>query len=284
MREQRPSQTAALVALARALADRGFTRIPHFSDPVVASLLSPGWATTFTALVHWMNRADPKRRDRAIAQFDVIPMRVRAIDVELEKDVARGCDQLVILGAGLDTRAFRLHSLATTAVFEVDHPATQEYKERKTQSLRVLAKSLAFVSIDFERHSLGERLALAGHRAGAPTIWVWEGVVMYLSDGALRGTLADVGRLSTRGSVLLLHYHEPSKPGLARLFARALLALWREPQIGPRSVDRMHEAVRAAGFDVESDSGPPDWAQAMGVPVPVGETARVTRLLVARRR
>ena len=245
MRERRPSQTASLVALARALADRGFTHVPRFSDPVVASLLSPGWAATFALAERRMKRADPNRRARAIAQLDVIPMRVTAIDEELENAVAAGCRQLVVLGAGLDTRAFRLPWLAGVDVYEVDHPATQTYKKRRVQRLRVLAQSLAFVAVNFERDSLGDRLAAAGHRADAPSVWLWEGVVMYLTEGALRGTLAEVARRSTPGSVLLLHYHEPSGTGHEQFFRRALLALWREPQI--RAAPPGANASRSAG-------------------------------------
>jgi methyltransferase (TIGR00027 family) len=283
VREKRPSQTASFVALARSLADRGFTRLPAFSDPVVASLLSPGWTVTLEALTRWMRRADRSRRDRAIAQLDVIPMRVAVIDAEVEKAVAAGCRQLVILGAGLDTRAFRMASLADVDVYEVDHPATQAYKKRKTSALRRAARSIAFVPVDFERNALRRALIAAGHRDREPTAWLWEGVVMYLSDEALRTTLGDVGASSTPGSALLVHYHEPVRRGRPQLARRLLLALWREPHIGPRTAERMEAEVRRAGFDVESDTGPTDWAGAMGILAPEGETAMVTRLLVARR-
>jgi methyltransferase (TIGR00027 family) len=249
----------------------------------VASLLSPGWRATLEAITRWMRRADRSRRDRAIAQLDVIPMRVAVIDAEVERAIAAGCRQLVILGAGLDTRAFRMASLAEVDVYEVDHPATQAYKKRKTSALPRTAKSLAFVPVDFERLALRTALIAAGHRDGEPTAWLWEGVVMYLSDQALHATLADVAASSAPASTLIVHYHEParSRPQLVR---RVLLALWREPHIGPRTAEQMKSAASRAGFDVESDTRPTDWARAMGTLAPEGETARITRLLVARRR
>jgi methyltransferase (TIGR00027 family) len=283
MQERRPSQTASFVALARALAHDGFTTVPGFVDPFARRLLSPGWASAHRLISRGMRRADRTRRDRGVAQLDVIPMRVAAIDAELRAAVAAGCRQVVILGAGLDTRAFRLTALADVAVFEVDHPATQAYKRRKSASLRPLARSISFVSVDFERRSLMTRLNEAGFRSGEPTAWVWEGVVMYLSDEALHQTLEDAARCSAPGSVLLVHYHEPRpRSGREHRIRQLVLSVWREPQIGDRAPEVMRDAVSRAGFDVVSDTRPSEWARRLGATSPSGETAAITHLLVAR--
>jgi methyltransferase (TIGR00027 family) len=284
MRAKRPSQTASFVGFLRAIAAAGFTSVPSFSDPVVASLLSPRWAAAVRAVTWRFERLERGRREQVIAQLDVIPMRVAAIDRELEKAVHAGAGQVVILGAGLDTRAFRLRSLADTTVYEVDHPATQAAKRQQTFLLRPLARSLVFVPVDFERDALATCLKAAGHRPDVPTAWVWEGVVMYLSDAALSSTLTGIARASAPGSKLIVHYHEPPvRRGRASRIKNAVLRLWGEPQIGERRREDIAERIRAGGFDVESDTGPEDWARALKANVPVGETARISRMVVAVR-
>jgi methyltransferase (TIGR00027 family) len=276
----RPSQTASAVGVMRALAHEGFTSAQGFSDGVVGSLLSPGWRAAHRLAARGLERARPSVRARAIARIDLLPLRVLAIDAELERAVAAGCRQLVILGAGLDTRAFRLASLSSVDVFEVDHPATQAYKKERTAGVRPLARSLAFVGVDFERDVIGDRLRAAGHREGEPTVWIWEGVIMYLTDAALRATLAAIAGASAPGSELLATYHEP---GVRRLPQRLLLALWGEPHIGRRPVATMHAEVARAGFEVVRDTRPDAWARSFGARPPSGEAAGVNHLLVARR-
>jgi methyltransferase (TIGR00027 family) len=221
-----------------------------------------------------------------MARLDVITVRVAAIDAELGDAVAAGCRQLVILGAGLDTRAFRLGSLAGLDVFEVDHPATQEYKQGKTSSLRPLSKSLVFVPVDFEGGSLGDSLVKAGFRPGLQTVFIWEGVVMYLTDQAVRRTLDEIAGCSSPGSVLIVSYHEEDQaeddPRELRL-RRLLLSLWREPHIGRRSREAMRREVMRVGFDVAGDSSLSEWAHRLRANEPFGQAARVSRVLVAKR-
>jgi methyltransferase (TIGR00027 family) len=290
-----------MVAFARALADRGFTTVPGFRDPVARRLLSPVWRLFYRLASRSVDRAATARRERGVAQLDAITLRVAKIDAEIEAAVAhralrdrdRACRQLVLLGAGLDTRAFRLDSLAGVDVFEVDHPATQAYKRRKTAALLphdLRARSLAFVPVDFERDSLADALEKAGFRADIPAVWAWEGVVMYLTDDAVRRTLADIASASCPGSVVVLNYHEPAeleKGAASRSEDRAirlLLSFWREPQIGLRPRAKMQAMVRDAGFDVDSDTSPFDWAEHLGSKPPAGRVARISRLLVGARR
>jgi methyltransferase (TIGR00027 family) len=227
----------------------------------------------------------PAARRRSISRLDLIPLRVSAIDAELATSVAGGCRQLVILGAGLDTRAFRMASLADVAVFEVDHPATQAYKRRKSRLLRPVARSLTFVPVDFERQRLGASLIGAGLRPDQPTAWVWEGVVMYLSDEAVRRTLDDVALSSAPASTLLVHYHERLAPSVGPEYRirQLLLSIWGEPHIGERAVEAMHDEVRRVGFDIVSDTRPSDWARRFNAQEPSGLAVAITHLLVARR-
>jgi methyltransferase (TIGR00027 family) len=280
MRAERPSQTASLVAWARALAHEGFTTARGFSDPAVRSLLSPGWELMRRLTARGLRRAKPEARARALSQLDALPLRVLAIDAELLDAVRSGCTQVVILGAGLDTRAYRLEGLGGVDVFEVDHPATQAYKRRKAEALRPLARSLTHVAVDFERESLSDRLRSSGFKPDRATAWVSEGVVLYLTDAALRASLDAVASLSAPGSVLIVQYHEPAKATRQR---RLLLAYWREPQIGLHTRVTMHAEIARVGFEVVRDSDPMEWAARFGAAPLTGSIARVSRLAVARK-
>jgi methyltransferase (TIGR00027 family) len=105
---------------------------------------------------------------------------------ELARAVARGVAQYVVLGAGLDTFAYRhIYPAPALRVFEVDHPATQAWKRtRLTAAGVVIPPSLTFVPIDFEEHTLSEGLSRTGFDPDAPTFFSWLGVTMYLTEEA----------------------------------------------------------------------------------------------------
>src|SRR5262249_46565830 len=105
-------------------------------------------------------------------QSQIMPARTIAVDEAVRE--ARS-PQLVILGAGLDGRAWRMRELAETTVFEVDHPDTQREKRSRIGTLAQAARDVRFVPVDFTRDSLDEALAAAGHDPARPTTWIWEG-------------------------------------------------------------------------------------------------------------
>jgi methyltransferase (TIGR00027 family) len=209
-------------------------------------------------------------RDRIIDELDIVAARVDAIDRELEAVLAQGVRQVVILGAGLDTRAFRMRALAEADVFEVDQPATQHFKTRRAATLPVVAKSLHFVQVDFERESLGPALAASGFDPKQRSAWIWEGVVMYLTDAALAETLRSIAVLSAEGSRLLVQYHEPNRSRGPLLWSLWFTRGVGEPQIGLRTSEAMTQAVKTSGFRVLRDEA-------------VTAHNRVCRLLVAER-
>lgn len=248
-----PSQTAVFVAFLRALADLGFTHVPGFRDPFAHRFLPRAWSSLLRGSARWLGRLQPAVRERVVDQLDVVARRVRAIDRELAAAIGAGCTQVVILGAGLDTRAYRLPHVSVTSVYEVDRHATQDFKRRKAAGIPVLARNLHYVTFDFESEALSPSLGAAGHRADLPTAWVWEGGAMYLTDGALRAALATMVELSADGSVFIVHYHEPEarardawKPGFARWVF--------EPQIGLRSRSEMIAELENTGLRVVHDS------------------------------
>jgi methyltransferase (TIGR00027 family) len=158
-----------------------------------------------------------------------LQLRTRALDDELADFVGAGGRQLVLLGAGFDCRAARLKALLEqTRVFEIDHPATQA---RKRAVLRAEPAAVtAYVPWDFERQPLAElggRLGAVGHDAARPTLTLWEGVTMYLSEAANEATVAAVRAYSAPGSRFAFSYVEPRllasrgpKQRLGRAFVR----------------------------------------------------------------
>jgi len=233
-----------------------------FSDPTARSFLTGFWKRAF-------ERAEQQGRAGRLAGparegAELLALRTMEIDDRVRARVAGGARQLVMLGAGFDGRAFRMSELAGVDVFEVDHPATQALKRELAVALPVRARSLTFVPVDFERDAPGAALEAAGHRATEPTVWIWEGVVMYLSDAALRATLKVVAARSAPGSAAIIQYNTPG-PDL--LLKRLLLRLWGEPQIGLRPPEAMAAELGAAGFRVADDSGIAAWAARHGAAV-----------------
>jgi methyltransferase (TIGR00027 family) len=252
------SRTAVLVCQGRAVAD-GRLGVGRFADPVALRLLHDDEQ----AVVRLVRAGSVPRGWRARTAYEmvracgeVIVPRTVAID-----DAVRGGprEQTVILGAGLDGRAWRMPELAGTPVFEVDRPASQLDKRERAAALG--GRPPRFVPVDFGRDDLGAALAAAGHRATGRTTWVWEGVIPYLTPAQVGSTVAAVAALSAPGSRLIVNYQVASA-GLrvGQLVARAFSAVagqssvWaREPWRSAWSPAGLAELLRAHGFTVRSD-------------------------------
>jgi len=118
--------------------------------------------------------------------------------------------QVVILGAGLDGRAWRMPELKDAVIFEVDHPDSQRDKKVKAAPLKQTAKEIRFVAVDFTRDSLDKALQAAGHDPALPTTWIWEGVVMYLTIAQIEASLATIRQRSAKTSRLIICYLQPA--------------------------------------------------------------------------
>jgi methyltransferase (TIGR00027 family) len=256
MKRDRPSRTAQLVAIGRALADAGLSHVPGFRDPTARRFLDE--KSTEALLKAEQGIREGRRGFRieyARTMADMMALRTTAIDTAVRDAIARGASQLVILGAGYDGRAWRLEELAGIAVYEVDHPATQGRKRERASGLPAALGAVHFVPVDFERDSLDAELAKAGHDARLPTCWIWEGVVMYLTPEAFRATLSAIAGRSAPGSTLIVNYHSAGRSWLARLMFRLI----GEPMISAWSPEQVAAELHAAGFEVREDTGLKDW-------------------------
>ncbi|MFE2603820.1 class I SAM-dependent methyltransferase [Streptomyces mirabilis] len=223
--ERTASRTAVLVCQGRAAAD-GRLATGRFADAVAVRLLRP----PERAPVDEVRAGTPSTGWKARATYEgvracaeVVVPRTVAID-----DAVRShrTPQLVVLGAGLDSRAWRLPELADSDVWEVDHPASQQDKQERLAEAGtppVVARSVRFTPVDFATDDLGSALEATGHDASVPTTWLWEGVVPYLTHDEVRAMVRAVADRSASGSALVLNYQGPSvKASAGRLIARVL--------------------------------------------------------------
>jgi methyltransferase (TIGR00027 family) len=203
------SQTAEVMALFRALETLGPSAEPLFVDPYAERFLRPsGYALALLSrvpplralIVRIVDRKWPGARTSAVA-------RTRLVDDLVKQAVRGGVAQVVLLGAGFDTRAYRIPEIAAARIFEVDHPATQAVKIRRVASLIAAAPyRVAHVAVDFQRQSLDTALRAAGFGRDVRSFVVWEGVTNYLSAPAVDATLRAVAGSVASGSELFFTY------------------------------------------------------------------------------
>ncbi|MEP7125085.1 MAG: SAM-dependent methyltransferase [Byssovorax sp.] len=290
MKTEKASSTAAYVAALRAL----YTTLPEpyriAPDPLAGALVPFPLGLPAAVVAHAPWAAAAIHHGLGFATMGLshyVPLRTRAIDDALRDAVESGATQLVVLGAGLDNRAYRLDELASVRAFEIDYPSTQRDKVARLDALpskpAPAAKSLVRVPVDFEHDRLDQALFAAGFDPSARTFWIWEGVVVYLTREAISGTLAAVSALSAPGSRIALTYSPPRMVmSWALPFARRALDLVGEPFRTPLSPDEMNDLLRAAGLTRFSDESSVEWAARYWPGM--GKSRAIERLSIAEKR
>lgn len=202
MRQQQSSRTAEGMALVRAIEASRPPDARICYDPIARSLVN-GFSYTLSKLV--IDSGLYARMSGGTIEF--ITARERYIDDMLAARLREGLEQIVILGAGFDTRAYRIPGIEQTRVFEIDHPATQAAKRRRLA--RVLPGEPAhvtFIALDFNTQNLGDRLRESGYDERGTTLFIWQGVTVYLAATAVDSTLACIAGHSAPGSTLVFDY------------------------------------------------------------------------------
>lgn len=235
------SRTALGVAALRAAHQVLDQKPLILEDPVALRLLDPG------ALEHLREKTVELQSPGARGLRSHVVLRSRFAEDCLKACVASGNSQYVILGAGLDTFAYRQPSWARNLrIFEVDHPASQEAKRARLGAGGIdLPLNLAFVPVDFESASLQMGLEAASVEFTQPAFFSWLGVTMYLTDEAIDATLRFVAGFPS-GSGLVLTFAQPSEPGLDDLADKAAAA--GEPWITRLTPSQMEAKLHLAGF------------------------------------
>lgn len=254
MQDDRPSATAYRVALRRA-AHQILDDPKVFDDPLAMAIMG-GEGETRRRSGEGKSRGRIARSMRAY-----MAMRSRYAEDRLAEAVARGAGQYVVLGAGLDTFAYRNPYPADRLhVFEVDHPATQGWKRgRLAKGEIAIPETMTFAPVDFERQTLPDGLAQAGFQPDRITFFSWLGVVPYLTRNAVLETLAFVAARPD-GSEVVFDYGRPASSlnWLQRLAFEGLanrVAAAGEPFQTFFTPEELAAEMRQLGFGHLEDSG-----------------------------
>jgi methyltransferase (TIGR00027 family) len=253
MEEGRPSETAQGAAIHRAV--HQLLDVPKvFDDPLALRIIG---AKAESAL-----RSNPSRfhNDRFMRAF--IVLRSRYAEDEFARAVQRGVRQYVILGAGLDTFAYRNpYPGAVLRVFEVDHPSTQSWKRDRLREMDIaIPDSLTFAPVDFEHQTLADGLSRAGFRADEGAFFSLLGVVVYLTKPAVMETLKFAASLPSGSEIVFDYDILPSSLSLFQRLARATaasrVAAIGEPWITYFDPSSLAKELLDMGFNQVEDLGP----------------------------
>jgi methyltransferase (TIGR00027 family) len=216
-----------------------------------------------------------------------VTCRSRYTEDSLADGIGRGTGQYVMLGAGLDSFARRSRLAGQVRVFEIDHPATQEWKRR----IAPVPENVSFVPVDFSRDSLRERLGAAGFDFAAPAFVSWLGTTMYLEGNAIEQTLSVTGGFAP-GSEVIVDYMLPAglrdaagdgyaeqvgqalaergEPWLSLFAPEDIAALLRRHGFGPVRDVRQRDMIPAAAWDRTDSLRPADLSRIAHAQIPAG--------------
>jgi methyltransferase (TIGR00027 family) len=254
MQEAKPSRTAMAVAIRRA-AHQVFDTPKVLDDPIALPIVG----VDAEARLKQAESEQQTTVSRAVRAFVVA--RSRVAEDALARAVSRGASQYVVLGAGLDTFAYRNPYPATALrVFEVDHPATQEWKRQKLTAAGIaVPASVTYAPADFERQTLAGALEASGFDRHAAAFFSWLGVTMYLTSEAIESTLAFISS-TPGGSGVAFDYAVP-RSTLGWIERLALGALSRrvaaagEPFQSFFEPAQLRERLQSMGFQAIEDFG-----------------------------
>ena len=176
-----------------------------FDDPVVKNLV--GTPVRIMMQIGSMRNFTRQQTDAVLqGLYGAQICRTKYLDDVVQNARSQGVGQLVILGAGLDTRPYRLSGIGRLKIFEVDLPAAQEDKKKKLQGyFELLPANVTFIPIDFDSQTLESVFAGTTFAPALPAVFIWEGVTQYISEESVRQTLTFIGK-SAPGSVLAFTY------------------------------------------------------------------------------
>jgi methyltransferase (TIGR00027 family) len=202
-----PSKTAETIAMVRMSESKRPEDERVCYDPLAIRFISKavlefaaGNPEKYKAFVAANERLVPGAGNSCVA-------RVRYFDDVVKSRLAEGLEQLVVLGAGYDTRAYRIDGLKNVRVFEVDHPVTQRLKVEKIREIfGSLPGNVMYVPADLGVDNLGQRLRDSGYDRSRSTLFVMEGILMYLPPGIVDEILSFIAHNSGEGSAIIFDY------------------------------------------------------------------------------
>jgi methyltransferase (TIGR00027 family) len=238
MEDGGPSQTARRVAAHRL----DFTRVPaDYGDPAADEALAVDVAAGHEAPVNRMH--------------DYLAARTAFFDRAVTGALGRGMAQVVVGAAGYDGRAFR-YAKPGVRWFEVDHPATQRDKLRRLERLGIDASRVRFVEADFTRDPVAGRLRAAGLDPDEPSLFLLEGVAVYLEPAVLEDVLGQFRQVAASGSSLAISVSLSRPPGdSARARFQATVAALGEPARSTFEAAEAEALLARAGWQLAAPAG-----------------------------
>lgn len=210
-KRKEPSRLAERIAILRA----GESRKPESEricyDPYAIKFVNPvfmGFALRYPDIF----RGGIEQSDRFLPGIsNTIAARVRYFDDVVTEALGKGFEQLVILGAGYDSRAYRIEGLKNIRVFEVDHPATLGMKSEKVRGIfGSIPGHVTYVPVDFDKETLSRRLCDCGYDPSKKTVFTMEGLIYYITPEAADETLSFIAHSSGKGSAVVFDYYPTS--------------------------------------------------------------------------
>jgi methyltransferase (TIGR00027 family) len=180
-----------------------------FDDEFALKLLPFGWRLFFRlAFLPGLRSVVLSLRERRMpGTLGAILCRTRYIDDVLKRALKAEIEQVVTLGAGFDSRAYRIDGMDQVRVFEVDFPETRVLKQARLEKvLGAVPANVTLVGMDFDHQSLNDTLTAAGFQKDRKTLFIWEGVTQYLTAEAVNDTLELISGASSADSALVFTY------------------------------------------------------------------------------
>lgn len=207
--ERATSRTAEMTCLSRAVSSLETSTQLRSGDHLAAALLP----SFFQVLVHIpLFRQFHRRVFAPAGAYEYVIARTKYIDAVLTRALAEGYDQVLLFGAGFDTRALRFREEARRArIFELDSPPTQQAKIQQYRKRKLdVPPNLFFIPIDFDKDSLPEKLDQSGFLRGQKSLFILEGLLMYLESTSVAATLRTIEEVAGAGSRVVFDYVKAS--------------------------------------------------------------------------
>lgn len=211
MKAEKTSRTAQYMAFFRALESRRKENERLFSDPYAIHFIDSKLRlavrlSQYGIFAKYINNTINKKIPGALSSGIA---RTKYIDSLLENAISNGIQQVIILGAGFDTRAVRLDFLKTIPVIEIDHPNTSNFKaEIYKERIGKIPENVTFLQIDFNKQSLDQLALKHNLDFSKPTAIIWEGVTNYLTEEAVKSTFSFISKFAANSQIIFTYVHK----------------------------------------------------------------------------
>jgi methyltransferase (TIGR00027 family) len=268
MHDKKPSSTSIVVALGTLCAAQDCRHVDV--DPRIKTLLKAllKHAPLPFSVLAYSSNLRPIRRLLETTMSFIIPgmfshylARKVFIETRVRNEVRNGCMQIVVIGGGLDTLSFRIkNDFPSVRCIEIDHPSTHSLKKRAVSSIHLLSSDVELISADLSQQRISEVLMQSTYQADTPTLFIIEGVLMYLTESNVRTTLTDLTKLGSTKSLLILTCMEtgddgkPAFLGSKNHFVSRWLKQNREPFLWGLKKDQVQSFFISSGLNVKQIS------------------------------